>query len=61
MMSIPLSESGSLYSQLITRLRDVRDIQSAAAVLQWDRATYMPLGGGDGPGPTVGDAATGGP
>ncbi len=44
-MSIPLSESGSLYSQLITRLRDVRDVQSAAAVLQWDRATYMPLGG----------------
>ncbi len=44
-MPTSFSDSGSLYSQLITRLRDVRDIQSAAAVLQWDRATYMPLGG----------------
>ncbi|GAB4326418.1 MAG: carboxypeptidase M32 [Candidatus Sumerlaeia bacterium] len=30
------------YAQLITRLRQVHDLQAAAAVLHWDQATYMP-------------------
>ncbi len=31
---------------LITRLLEIRRIQSAAAVLSWDQETYMPAGGG---------------
>ncbi len=32
-------------NELKTRLQEVNDLQSAAAVLYWDQATYMPPGG----------------
>lgn len=34
-------------SQLKTRLTEIHDLQSAAAVLDWDQATYMPSGGAE--------------
>ena len=36
--------------ELKTRLHEVNDLQSAAAVLYWDQATYMPPGGAEGRG-----------
>ena len=33
------------YAELLTRLRTVRDLGGAAAVLVWDQMTYMPPGG----------------
>lgn len=37
-------------TELKTRLHEVNDLQSAAAVLYWDQATYMPPGGAEGRG-----------
>lgn len=37
-------------NELKTRLHEVNDLQSAAAVLYWDQATYMPPGGAEGRG-----------
>ncbi len=34
-------------NELKTRLQEVNDLQSAAAVLYWDQATYMPPGGAE--------------
>lgn len=34
-------------SQLKTRLTEIHDLQCAAAVLDWDQATYMPSGGAE--------------
>jgi carboxypeptidase Taq len=31
--------------ELVNRLREIHDLQSAAAVLEWDQTTYMPPGG----------------
>jgi carboxypeptidase Taq len=33
------------YQDLRTRLKEVHDLKSAAAVLEWDQTTYMPPGG----------------
>ncbi|WP_051044194.1 carboxypeptidase M32 [Baaleninema simplex] len=33
------------YREVRSRLQEIRDLQAAASVLKWDRATYMPAGG----------------
>jgi carboxypeptidase Taq len=35
------------YQELITRLKQVNDINSAIAILSWDQSTYMPAGGAE--------------
>ena len=35
----------ALHSELTARLREINDISSAVALLQWDQTTYMPPGG----------------
>src|SRR5258705_4685715 len=39
----------SKLQELKGRLLDINDLQSAAAVLNWDQTTYMPPGGAPGP------------
>ena len=34
------------FKELEDRLREVDDLNSASALLDWDQATYMPPGGG---------------
>ena len=34
-------------AELRVRLREIGDLRAAAAVLDWDQATYMPLGGAE--------------
>lgn len=36
-----------MYKELVQRLRDIYDLRSAQAVLEWDMETYMPPKGGD--------------
>lgn len=43
---MPTSENNEpLLAQLQQRLREIADLEGAAAVLNWDRVTYMPPGG----------------
>ncbi|MBO9999002.1 MAG: carboxypeptidase M32 [Cyanobacteria bacterium SID2] len=39
------SKPETQYLELRSRLQEIRDLEAAASVLQWDRATYMPTGG----------------
>ncbi len=41
----PLEKSDPQFLELKTRLSEIDDIESAAALLHWDQATYMPAGG----------------
>jgi carboxypeptidase Taq len=34
-----------LVKELRSRLQEISDLSGAAAVLNWDQATYMPTGG----------------
>ncbi len=38
-------EKTHLIQELIARLTEINDIESAFSLLDWDRATYMPSGG----------------
>lgn len=40
-----LEKTNSKFLELKTRLREIDDIQAAAALLHWDQATYMPPAG----------------
>ncbi|MDF0556496.1 carboxypeptidase M32 [Kamptonema sp. UHCC 0994] len=40
-----LDQTEAKFALLKTRLSEISDIESAAAVLHWDQATYMPVGG----------------
>ena len=40
-------ESENSLTELKARLREIADLRAAAAVLDWDQATYMPQGGGE--------------
>jgi carboxypeptidase Taq len=43
----PIPELSSELLELRTRLAEVSDLRSAAALLHWDQATYMPPGGSE--------------
>lgn len=48
------SPMDAVLRDLVGRLREVHDLRAAAAVLEWDQATYMPPGGADARGRQLG-------